>query len=88
MCDDSTGPERERISSAKTEHVRIDRSLTLRLERFAWDAIDEEATREGIAVEELIAFSVLYYLADVDSERIARRVSRSPYPRPLLTDPG
>jgi hypothetical protein len=51
--------------------------LTLRLGGFAWEAIDEEAARAGATAEELIAFSVLYYLADADSGRIARKA----YPR-------
>jgi hypothetical protein len=57
-----------------------DRSLTLRLDDFAWEAIEQESTRLGVSVEDLIAFAVLYYLADVDSGRIARGISRSPYP--------
>ena len=32
----------------------------------------------GVSVDELVAFSVVYYLADVDSGRIARRISRGP----------
>lgn len=55
--------------------------MTLRLERFAWETLDEEAAREGLTLEELITFSTLYYLADVDSKRISRRITRSPYPR-------
>jgi hypothetical protein len=47
--------------------------LTLSLDEFAWDAISEESTRLGISVEELARFSLLYYLADVSSGRIARR---------------
>jgi hypothetical protein len=82
MCGDAIGANRERISPGKPQSARIERNLTLGLGRFAWEAIDEEATREGLAIEELIAFSVLYYLADIDSDRIARRISRSPYPRP------
>ena len=50
------------------------------LEGFAWETLDEEAAREGITMDELITFSVLYYLADIDSGRIARRITRSPYP--------
>ncbi len=57
-----------------------ERSLTLRLDDFAWEAIEQESAELGVSVEELIVFSVLYYLADVDSGRIARRISRSPYP--------
>jgi hypothetical protein len=55
----------------------------LRLGAFAWDAIEDEAARAGTTAEELIAFSVLYYLADADSGRIAR----IPYPR-LADYPG
>ncbi|MHB8243455.1 MAG: hypothetical protein ACYDHN_15885 [Solirubrobacteraceae bacterium] len=60
-----------------------DRRLKLELEGFAWKTLDEEAEREGLTVEELVTFSVLYYLADIDSGRISRRISGSPYPRPL-----
>jgi hypothetical protein len=60
---------------------RTDRTLTLRLEGFAWEALEEEAAHEGLAVADLITFSVLYYLADLDSGRLSRRISRSPYPR-------
>ena len=59
---------------------RGDRRVTLQLEGFAAEAIDEEADRLGITVDELISFSVLYYLADMDSGRIARRIASSPYP--------
>jgi hypothetical protein len=58
-----------------TEH-----RLTLRLHGFAWDALQEEATRGGLSAEELVAFSVLYYLADVDSGRVARAIPKTLYP--------
>jgi hypothetical protein len=44
------------------------------------ETIDEEAFRLGVGVEELVTFAVLYYLADVDSGRIARQVPTSLYP--------
>jgi hypothetical protein len=50
------------------------RSLTLELQAFAWDALAEECAKLGMAIEELVSFSVLYYLADRDSGRIARRL--------------
>lgn len=62
--------------------IRTARSVTLGLEGFAWKTLDEEATREGLTIDELVTFSVLYYLADVDSGRIARRISRGPYAHP------
>lgn len=46
--------------------------MTVRLEGFAADALDEEASRLGVGTDELASFSVLYYLADIDSGRIAR----------------
>jgi hypothetical protein len=56
------------------------RSVTVQMEGFAWETIEQESARLGVPVDELVAFSVMYYLADVDSGRIARRISRSPYP--------
>jgi len=53
--------------------------MALELDGFAAEAIDEEADRLGVSVEELVSFSVLYYLADVDSGRISREIAMSPY---------
>lgn len=58
------------------------RSLSLHLDEFAWESITQECTRLGVSVEDFVSFSVLYYLADIDSGRVARMISRSPYPRP------
>jgi hypothetical protein len=58
--------------------------MTLELDGFAAEAIDEEADRLGVSVEELVSFSVLYYLADVDSGRISREITVSPYPEDAL----
>jgi hypothetical protein len=54
------------------------RGLQLRLDRFAWGAIGEECSRLGISAEELSEFAVLYYLADLDSGRIARHIPGYP----------
>jgi hypothetical protein len=67
-------------SSAKSRHaedlpgVREQRDVTLQLDGFAYETIAEEAARLGVPVEELVSFAVLYYLADRDSGRIARRI--------------
>jgi hypothetical protein len=50
------------------------RTLGLKLDGFTWEALTEQADELGVAVDELVAFSVLYYLADLDSKRIARRL--------------
>lgn len=46
--------------------------IVLDLDRFAGEALAEEADRLGASVEQLATFAVLYYLADLDSGRIAR----------------
>jgi hypothetical protein len=51
-----------------------ERSLTLAVDPFAWEALEEESAQQGVSVEELVSFSILYYLADSDSGRIARRL--------------
>jgi hypothetical protein len=76
---------RPRSGEAQDQHT--ERSVTLTLEGFAWETLDDEAAREGITTDELITFSVLYYLADIDSGRIARRITRSPYPHRPLPEP-
>jgi hypothetical protein len=55
-------------------------SVTVALGSFAWEALEQESVESGVPVEDLVAFAVMYYLADLDSGRIARRVARSPYP--------
>ena len=61
-------PTRRRLGSEPT------------LDGFARGAVEQEAERLGVSASELVTFAVLYYLADLDSGRIARRISRSPYP--------
>jgi hypothetical protein len=68
------------------EPLAVDHSVNLRLSGFAWEAIEQESARQGVSVEDLVAFAVLYYLADADSGRIARQISRSPYPDASLPD--
>jgi hypothetical protein len=59
---------------------RGERTVTLRMEGFAWEAIEQQCDAAGVSVEEFLVFSALYYLADVDSGRVARQIARSPYP--------
>ena len=59
------------------------RALTLDLNDFAWETIEEQSDLLGVSVEELVGFSVLYYIADMDSKRIARRLPPS-QGRPLV----
>jgi hypothetical protein len=50
-----------------------DRRLTLTLSGFAWEAMERESASMDVPIEELINFAVMYYIADADSGRIARR---------------
>jgi hypothetical protein len=50
-------------------------SIRLRLDSLAWQELSREADRNGVSSDELASFAILYYLADVDSGRIARRIS-------------
>lgn len=55
-------------------------SVTLHMDGFAWEAIEQQCDGLGVSMEDFIAFSALYYLADIDSGRVARQITRSPYP--------
>jgi hypothetical protein len=69
------------VGGERGADIDVDRGLSLPVDAFAWEALEEESARLGVSIEELVAFSVLYYLADVDSGRVARRITMSPYPR-------
>jgi hypothetical protein len=62
-------------------------SVQVSLEGFAWEALERESERSGVPVQELVAFAVLYYLADLDSGRISRQVMRSPHLDPSMFYP-
>ena len=61
------------------------RTLALRFDDFAWEALTEQAGKLETSVDELVAFSVLYYLADLDSKRIARKLPT--HLRPSSSEP-
>jgi hypothetical protein len=50
------------------------RELRVGLYSFAREALEQKAAQLDVSVEELVRFAVLYYLADDDSGRIARRL--------------
>jgi hypothetical protein len=54
--------------------ARVTCRLTLDIDTFAWEALEEESAQQGVSIEELASFAILYYLADSDSGRIARRL--------------
>lgn len=50
------------------------------MDGFAWEAIERQCESLNVSVEDFIVFSTLYYMADLDSGRVARQIGRSPYP--------
>lgn len=62
-------PDRRRIS---------DTSLELSLDEFTRQALALESERLGVPGEELAMFAIAYYLADLHSGRIARRIVGEP----------
>jgi hypothetical protein len=46
-------------------------TLKVRLDDDTWRALDEEAGRQGVSADALAVHAVLYFLADLDSGRLA-----------------
>jgi len=51
--------------------------VELGLDDDIWDALLREAERQGVEPELLVEHAVLYYLADLDSGRLAGRLSEA-----------
>jgi hypothetical protein len=51
-----------------------DAALGLELDAFGREMLAQQCTELGVSEEELIRFALLYYLADLDSGRVARRI--------------
>ena len=47
---------------------------TISLSSFAWTSLLAEAENQGVTVEDLLAHAAMYYLADLDSGRLAAQV--------------
>lgn len=62
---------------------RATHELRIRLDPFTHEVLEQEAARMDTSVEEFVLFAAVYYLADLDSGRIARHLpSSSPAERP------
>jgi hypothetical protein len=56
---------------------RCDDSVVhLPVDGFAWSELSREAAQQGVEPSELASHAILYYLADLDRGRIARRIPR------------
>lgn len=69
-CDPTPGKSQTTADTGSCDGHRV----SLKLDTFAWEALTEQSSELGVSIEELISFSVLYYIADIDSKRIARRL--------------
>src|SRR5262245_52918177 len=51
--------------------------VTVRLDKETWQALHAEADSQGVSAADLTRHAVLYFLADVDSGRVADRLERA-----------
>jgi hypothetical protein len=66
----------------------LKRALTIEFDDFGWSRIREEAERQGTSPEEVVSHAVAYYMADLDSGRIAARVLKEVEESDDEADPG
>jgi hypothetical protein len=52
--------------------------VEVEFDEFGWEALTDEAQRQGVTVEELVVHAAMYYLGDADRERYSHRVPRGP----------
>ena len=52
--------------------------VEVEFDEFGWEALTDEARRQGVTIEELVVHAAMYYLADADRERFSHRVPRGP----------
>jgi hypothetical protein len=70
----SAREDADRSGGAARKVPRLPGSISLPLDGLAYRELERESTRHGVPLEQLASFAILYYLADVDSGRIARRI--------------
>ncbi|HSZ68803.1 MAG TPA: hypothetical protein VK756_00435 [Solirubrobacteraceae bacterium] len=67
-------PTPDRLRPSACDHHDGSRTLSVTLDEFAWETLSEQSAQLGVDVDELVVFATLYYIADLDSKRIARRL--------------
>jgi len=63
-----------RAPSFKRGGRGIEREIRLEVNRDRWKGLEDEARRQGIPLERLLEHASLFYIADVDSGRVAERI--------------
>lgn len=54
------------------------RRIALEMDGFGWSELELQSQQLGVSEAELVRFALMYYLADVDSGRIARALADGP----------
>lgn len=54
-----------------------DGATRITLDDGTWEAVVEEAGRQSVTAEELLAHAIVYFLADLDSGRVAARLDET-----------
>jgi hypothetical protein len=49
--------------------------VEVEFDEFGWQSLTDEARRQGVTLEELVAHAAMYYLAEADPERLSHRVT-------------
>ncbi len=52
----------------------MEREIRLEVNRDCWKGLEDEAGRQGVPLERLLEHAALFYLADIDSGRVAERI--------------
>lgn len=65
-------------SNAPQPAVDAARSVELELDVFGREMLESQCAELGVSESELVRYALLYYLADLDSGRIARSIPQAP----------
>lgn len=79
LADSDDGPPAWRVPSfgPGSEPERRRTSIPVELDDSTWEALLQEARSQGVDISALAAHAVLYFMADVDSGRVAKRMDDS-----------
>jgi hypothetical protein len=64
-------------SNAPQPAIDASRSVELELDVFGREMLESQCAELGVSEGELVRFALLYYLADIDSGRIARSIPKA-----------
>jgi len=80
LSDRESGRPAWRVPRFQRDAVVVGEAVRVGLDDDTWQALEDEAVRQGVDAELVAEHAVLYFLADLDSGRVASRIEH-------LTDP-